>query len=373
MSTPKTLLAPLVPISPETRDAAIVCLHKLIGLRSGWQEAPRSPLGMGRSIARMLAVDESASRNAWIVRGDAEEHEAGEMLTAAWPLRYTASSRRFERPLIYMLRAQSRAGLRAAFQETAGRGVFLNTAGTAPFRWLKRSRPELALWLTDYPFCIPYDPASADEVQAIVSAALQALYVEGEEAYYYLALHDEVLLSEATWTVSLSEAYTGMYLFNRTEKEMLHTVRLLGAGKTLEPVVRAARILLEDWRVGSEVWSCPSYTRLAREGEQVELWNTLHPLAPRKISRLERCLGAPGGPVVAVTSYEQHVAAQIGAYVTAPFVALGADMPDGTIRAEWIVLHALRALVSEGRFPVECLVEALNRYGDKTDATLPRG
>ena len=59
-------------------------------------------------------------------------------------------------------------------------------------------------------------------------------------------------------------------------------IRLLGAGQTLGKVVEAARLLRDDWNITSEVWSCPSYTRLMREGHEAERWNMLHPLSKEK-------------------------------------------------------------------------------------------
>jgi pyruvate dehydrogenase E1 component len=110
---------------------------------------------------------------------------------------------------------------------------------------------------------------------------------------------------------------------------------------------------------------------LAREGARVEQWNTLNPMAPRQVSRLAQCLGVGGAPVIAVTDYAQHVAAQIGAYLAAPFVALGAGslQRDVPTSAEWIVLHALKALAVEGRLPVQSVADALRRYGLAEDVS----
>jgi pyruvate dehydrogenase E1 component len=262
--------------------------------------------------------------------------------------------------------------LLSAFKETAGRGLFMNTAESVASGWLKGVRPELALLLAEDPSCMPYDPASAGEVRAIVRGALHALYVEGEVAYYYVALHDADSAHDVLPLASLHEAYSGMYLLERrTAITAAGATRLLGAGKALERVVRAAQILQREWSVTSEVWSCPSYTRLAREGARVEQWNTLNPMAPRQVSRLAQCLGVGGAPVIAVTDYAQHVAAQIGAYLAAPFVALGAGslQRDVPTSAEWIVLHALKALAGEGRLPVQSVADALRRYGLAEDVS----
>lgn len=55
-------------------------------------------------------------------------------------------------------------------------------------------------------------------------------------------------------------------------------VRLLGAGLALRSVRQAASLLKEHWNVDCEVWSCPSYTRLARDAGSGRRWNRFHPL-----------------------------------------------------------------------------------------------
>ncbi|NUU02712.1 transketolase-like TK C-terminal-containing protein [Herbaspirillum robiniae] len=358
--------APSAPKPPGASNAIAACLRELDDAGMTREARPGSPLRMAHSIVRTLAADAMASERAWVVRADIDGPERQGAPASAWPLRYMASSHRLERPLIYMLNTESRAGLKSAFQETSGRGLFLNTAQSAGSRWPKGVRPELALWLADDSSCMPYDPATAGEVAAIMRGALHALYVEGEAAYYYIALHDDGTAEDTSASASLNEAYTGMYQLRRESRRLtVGPVRLLGAGMALPRVIRAAEMLQQEWHVGSEVWSCPSYTRLAREGAQVAQWNTLNPLAPRRISRLAHCLGEGGGPVIAVTDYERHVAAGIGAWLAPPFVALGAgsQQRDVPVSAEWIVLHALKALAGEGRLPMRSVTDALHRYG----------
>lgn len=364
MSTDTMHLVPLTSLSPETRGAAVDCLRRVACLGVRCSEASRSPLGMGQLIAQKLASDQSSAQTAWIVSRDAEPVD-DERRPAAWPLRYMSTGRQYERPLIYLSCSTSRASLRSAFVESSGRGLFMNTAEGANQRWPKGVPPEIPLWLAQDWSCIPYDPASAEEVQSIVRGALHALYVEGEVAHYYLALHDAESAGVTPSSPLLEQAYTGMYLVAcSAAREAAGVLRLLGAGRALERVRRAAQMLQREWDVASEVWSCPSYTRLAREGALATQWNTFNPLASPRVSRLEQCLGGRSEPVIAVTDYAPHVAAQIGACLSAPFVALGAGSQQGNAPActEWIVLHALRALVEQGRLPAQVVADAVRRY-----------
>lgn len=328
--------------------AAIACMDVIAAVPAA---APASPQSMAHSIADALAAPGAP---AWVVRADT----GGAGLASAWILRYLAPAQRAERPLLYLMESDSRAGLASAFLETTGRGVFLNAA--PPFsRWPNGVKPDVPLWLADDETCIPYDPATTGEVRAIVRSALQALYVDGDATCYYLNLHAEEPSCLDADPENLSEAYTGMYLLGRTGGDAVHTVSLLGAGRTLARVERAAQLLWEQWGIGSEVWSCPSYTKLAREARRAQRWNTLHPTQPRRTSRLARCLWDGRRPVIAATAYGRHVAAQVGAHLEAPFHALGAESPD----AGWMVVLALQALAGQGRLPPAQVAAALRQYG----------
>ena len=61
-------------------------------------------------------------------------------------------------------------------------------------------------------------------------------------------------------------------------------VQLLGSGTILREVIAAAELLKNDFGVVADVWSCPSFNELRREGLEVERWNLLHPEASRSAS-----------------------------------------------------------------------------------------
>ncbi|MGQ7933911.1 MULTISPECIES: transketolase-like TK C-terminal-containing protein [Paraburkholderia] len=144
-------------------------------------------------------------------------------------------------------------------------------------------------------------------------------------------------------------------------------VRLCGAGMALQQVLHAASLLSRDWGVAAEVWSCPSYTRLAREGRAAARWNMLHPQSPPQRPHIARCLGDSTTPVIAVTGYAQHIAEQIAPFAPARFLALGAKPLRGTAGADfpgaqWITVIALKALVDDGALSAQTLEAALRAY-----------
>ena len=89
-------------------------------------------------------------------------------------------------------------------------------------------------------------------------------------------------------------------------------MQLLGSGTILREVIATADLLAQDFNVAADVWSCPSFTELAREAMTVERWNLLHPTEGPRKSRSETCLGSREGPVVAATDYMRLFADQIG-------------------------------------------------------------
>ncbi|UII69486.1 pyruvate dehydrogenase [Pseudomonas sp. HN11] len=307
-----------------------------------------SPLYTVMTMAHTL----ESSRQAWVIRGQSRSTRKGN-----WPTWFARNTG--EKPMLYLHSAQSSAQLSALADATQQRGILCNDIENQPSPWPKGTQPSLPLWLTTHPHCTPYDPASGAEARAIVMAGLNALYVQGKPGFYYLALHDQIC------TVALSEenredALKGMYAIQR---DRTSDVRLLGAGQALAQVIQAAQRLEQEWDVTAQVWSCPSYTRLAREAATAERWNRLHPTAAKRSCHLQDCLAGNATPVIAVTGYAQPIVDQLAGYIDAPFVALGA----GSVQAStpsccWIVVAALRALADEGRLDALHVERALLRY-----------
>ena len=54
-------------------------------------------------------------------------------------------------------------------------------------------------------------------------------------------------------------------------------LQLLGSGVILREVLAAQTLLADDFGVAADVWSVPSFTELARDGQEVERWNHVPP------------------------------------------------------------------------------------------------
>ncbi|MFJ1302824.1 transketolase-like TK C-terminal-containing protein [Pseudomonadota bacterium AL_CKDN230030165-1A_HGKHYDSX7] len=358
--------------TPQTRLAAAACLERLAAEDMERACFAASPYRAIQAITQGLAQDDATHSKVWIVKASpgrqahpADGVDMGVGNISAWPLWFRDGPEHFERPLLYLLRSESVAGLRAALYEAADRGILCNDAELASSRWPKSVQPAVPLWLASRFNGIPYDPASGQEALALLRAAMQAMYVNDEAGFFYMTLHDGEGTMPAQSQVNMQDAYKGMYRFIAAPESSTPAIRLLGAGQALAKVIEASRLLREDWDITSEVWSCPSYTRLAREGHEAEHWNMLHPLSRKMTSHIQTCLGAETSPVLAVTGYGQHIADQISGFVPARFVALGADShreTRGFPCAQWIVVAALKTLGDEGFLPMRRAEEALRRY-----------
>lgn len=354
--------------TPETRLAAQACIDKIQSLALQRNAGSCSPLYTMMDIANRLEMDPATARHVWVIRTNAQSQvDSCHTRISAWPLRLSPTARASEKPLLYLTSSSTSAELCALSNESAQRGILCNDIETLPSRWPKGAHPWLALWLAANTQCLPFDPASGAEAHAIALAALHSLYVEGNEGFYYMALHDEPNDFAPISPLSASHALKGMYKLNESERTLTRPrVRLLGAGLALQAVAAAAQILKDDWDVDSELWSCPSYTRLARDAERANRWNRLHPHLPSRSSHLRDCMNNDDCPVIAATGYGQHVAEQIGAHVKARFVALGADSPATSagpaVDKHWLVALALRALAQDGVIPRTQVEKAMGRY-----------
>ncbi|WP_296557974.1 hypothetical protein [Pigmentiphaga sp.] len=336
-----------------TRQAAASCLAALSRGGQSTEPVPLTPWQTIEASARVLETDAAANR-AWVVRGRAV-HGAAPM-ASAWPLWFRRDAARYERPLVCLCRIPSVAGMRGLAAQLRQRGVLCNEAAAWREGSTLERHAELPLWLADNLDYVPYDLACADEARAILAGALQDMYGRGSRRFYYLSAHDRPTRPRSPLDPArASDAVRGMYLARAAPAgSAVAHVRLLAAGTVLHAALRAARLLWRGWRIGAEVWSCPSYTRLAREARLASWHELLHPDEPMEASHLVRCLARGCGPVIAATAYPRRIAEQIGAHVRGPFMALGSDSTaigprDDPLSSRALALAAIKVLQDAGR------------------------
>ena len=225
------------------------------------------------------------------------------------------------------------------------------------------------------PNCVSYDPTFAYEVAVIMQDGLRRMYAEQQDVYYYLTVMNENYRHPAMPEGAAPAIIKGMYLFKAGgKKSKAPRVQLLGSGTIFREVIAAADLLRDDWGVESDLWSCPSFTELARDGQAVARQNLLNPTAKPRQSHVEQCLGETAGPVVAATDYMRTFAEQIRAYVPRRYAVLGTDGFGRSDTREklrhffevdrtYVTVAALKALADDGALPSTKVVEALKKYG----------
>jgi hypothetical protein len=342
-----------------TEHAAEACIRCIEGIlkEDGGHD---SPLRAASEVIKRLHHDATVDGQFWFV-DDRTDQQHRNAAIGAWPLWINEQARNDERPLFYLTQSPTSRHLSTLTAQTAERGIILNDIESSPSRWTKGAHPWLPLWLASNRQCMPFDPACGEEVKAILTGALHDLYIKGEPGFCYLTLHCEPV---EKLICDRSHAYLGMYRLSEP-KTSQPRIRLLGAGLVLREVRAAARLLKQDWGIESEVWSCPSYTRLARDTANVPGGDFGPGRHKRRDSHLHVCLNKSRLPIVAVTAYAEFVAAQLGAYLDVPFMAIGSDtfsfnqFPD----RNWITYCALNTLAQQGEIAAQELSRALNLYG----------
>lgn len=238
------------------------------------------------------------------------------------------------------------------------------------------------IFASTVPNCISYDPTFSYEIAVIIQDGLRRMHVDQEDIFYYITVMNENYEHPAMPKGIEQDILKGMYLFHKGDGRSKTRVQLLGSGVIFREVVAAAALLKEDWSVDSDLWSCPSFNELARDGQTCERWNRLHPAETPHKSHVEKCLENSQGPVVAATDYVRLFAEQIRPYIDAPYTVLGTD---GFGRSDTredlrrffevnryhITVAALNSLADNGEFDKAKVEAAIVKYGLNPDMTVP--
>jgi len=234
------------------------------------------------------------------------------------------------------------------------------------------------------PNCVSYDPTFAFEVAVIVQDGLRRMFAEQEDVFYYLTVMNENYEHPEIPDGSEAGILKGMYQFRKGTASNGPRVQLLGSGTIFRETIHAAALLQSDWGVEADLWSCPSFNELARDGADIVRWNMIHPDEKPRLSHVATCLSDTRGPVVVATDYIRLFGEQIRPYVPAgrSFTVLGTDGFGRSDTREklrhffevdryWIVLATLTALAHDGQFDKKMLAGVMMKYGLDTNKPNP--
>jgi pyruvate dehydrogenase E1 component len=242
------------------------------------------------------------------------------------------------------------------------------------------------------PNCISYDPTFAHEVGVILHNGLKRMVEDQENVFFYLTLLNENYPMPGLKAGTEAQIIKGMYLLDEGAKPNAKgaagtapRVNLLGSGTILLESIAAKKLLEADWGVAANVWSCPSFNELARDGQNVDRWNLLHPTEKKpRVAYVTEQLEKHAGPVIASTDYMKNYADQIRAFMPKgrTYRVLGTDgfgrsdfrsklREHFEVNRHYIAVAALKALADEGTVPAAKVAEAIKKYGIDVDKINP--
>lgn len=231
------------------------------------------------------------------------------------------------------------------------------------------------------PNCVSYDPSYAYEVAVIVQDGLRRMYGEQpENVFYYITTLNENYAMPAMPEGAEEGIRKGIYKLE-TVAGSKAKVQLLGCGSILGHVRKAAQILASEYGIGSDVFSVTSFNELARDGQDVDRWNMLHPASEARVPYITSVLGAEA--TIAATDYMKSFADQVRAFVpTENYRVLGTD---GYGRSDsranlrrhfevnefYVVVAALTELAKRGEVDKQVVADAIAKFGIDADKANP--
>jgi pyruvate dehydrogenase E1 component len=226
------------------------------------------------------------------------------------------------------------------------------------------------------PNCLPYDPTFAHEVAVIIHDGLKRMVERQEDVFYYITVMNENYGHPGLKPGQEEGIIKGLYLLQPGEKKSKQRVQLMGSGTILCEVIAAADLLKTDWNVDADIWSAPSFTLLAREGQDVERWNMLHPTEKPRLPYVTQCLQDTTGPIVVATDYMKLYAEQVRAFIPKgrSYKVLGTDgfgRSDSRAKLReffevnryFVTVATLKTLADEGAIDASVVAKAIQKYG----------
>jgi pyruvate dehydrogenase E1 component len=235
------------------------------------------------------------------------------------------------------------------------------------------------------PNCVSYDPTFAHEVGIILHHGLKRMVEKQDNVFFYITLLNENYAMPGLKAGTEEQIIKGMYLLQDAKaKKGAPQVNLLGSGSILRESMFAKELLEKDWGIGANVFSCPSFNELTREGQDCERWNLLHPTEKQRVPFVTQQLEPHAGPVIASTDYIKNFSDQIRPFIPKgrTYKVLGTDgfgrsdfrsklREHFEVNRHYIVVAALKALAEEGTVPMEKVAEAITKYKIKVDKVNP--
>ncbi len=215
-----------------------------------------------------------------------------------------------------------------------------------------------------------YDPCFAHELAIIFDYGARRMMEQCKNEFYYITVGNEKYAHPKAPDNIEEKVIQGGYLFEQRKGNV--SVNLLGSGPILRESIEAAKILQEDFDIGSNVFSITSFTELAKQAREVERSNRLSATEKKEKSFVQNLINNED-PIIATSDYTRAYPQLISSYLSNAFIALGTD---GFGRSDTrenlrkffevdrfhIAISALDALCDQGTISKSVLILAVKKY-----------
>lgn len=203
-----------------------------------------------------------------------------------------------------------------------------------------------------------YDPSFAYELAVIVRDGLYRMYELQEKIFYYITVTNENYTMPRMPKKTEEGIIKGMYRFSKSKLKSKRKAHLMGSGSIMTQVI-AAKKILEDMDISTDIWSVTSYTELQRDALRTERDHLLSTSNKKKESYLEKLLAKESGVFVSVSDYMKSMGIGISKWIKQPYIVLGTDgyglsesredlRDHFEISPKFVALAALQLLKDEG-------------------------
>ncbi|SHN40846.1 pyruvate dehydrogenase E1 component [Duganella sacchari] len=231
------------------------------------------------------------------------------------------------------------------------------------------------LFAAAVPNCLPYDPTFGHELAVIIQDGMRRMVEDQEDVFYYITIMNENYAHPGIKPGQEEGILKGMYLLQKGDESLKQRVQLIGSGTILRESIFAAELLKNDWNIAADIWSAPSLTLVARDGQDAERWNLVNPTKEQRVPYVAQLLKDTSGPIVATTDYMRAFAEQIRAFIPKDrtYRVLGTDgfgRSDSRAKLReffevnryYITVAALKSLAEEGKIDVKVVEQAVTKY-----------
>ena len=224
-----------------------------------------------------------------------------------------------------------------------------------------------------------YDPCFAYEVATIFHHGSKRMMEQFCNEFYYMTVGNEKYNNPKAPDGIEEKIMQGGYVLEEHSSDI--NVNLLGSGTILREAIEAAKILKEEYNVGSKVCSITSFSELSKQAREVERTNRFTTTSQKQQSNIQNLIDN-NNPIIAVSDYTRAYSQLISSYVKNKFIALGTD---GFGRSDTrenlrkffeidkfhIVVAALDALCDEGIIEKSVVISAIKKYQINSNLDYP--